>query len=73
MLGERRLGPTSEPQSVELCLVLDLMAPFREGEDQEAKRMGKHAMVGALTVPIDQEAPMVQGLKNLRKREIKRP
>ena len=52
------------------CLGLDLMGPFREGKDQEVKPMAKYAMVGTLTIPIDQGAPMVQGLRDLRKEEL---
>ena len=51
------------------CLSLDVAGPFIEGHDQEL-RAPRYFLVGTVTIPVQEGAPLVQGLQELPRSNI---
>ena len=47
------------------CLSVDISGPFQEGLDQVSGPAPRYFLVGNVSVPLDSEGPMVQGLRDL--------
>ena len=47
------------------CLSVDVAGPFQAGEDQASGPAPRYMLVANLTVPVNAQGPMVQGLKDL--------
>ena len=47
------------------CLSVDICGPFQEGWDQASGPAPRYFLVGNVSVPLNAEGPMVQGLKDL--------
>ena len=52
------------------CLSVDICGPFQEGWDQATGPSPRYFLVGNVSVPVNSEGPMVQGLKDLGFRKM---
>ena len=51
------------------CMGIDMTGPFPPGKDQEINQP-RYAMVATITVPVDADGPLIQGLKELRAEKV---